>query len=185
MIDIEAIKRQLMADKKKTGVLLMVVLVGLLLWGRLLLKDRVPKVASAQPNYAASVTPVDSNSSNTTSPDESERAVVYVDLPDTLDRDLFELDPRYKEQEDTSDDPVEPQNSGQELTDNQSWRESIRKEASDLTLQSVFKGSRPGVMINGKVLNVGQKINGFTVIRILEREVIVRKRDMDFKLVLN
>ena len=180
------LKEQLMRDKKKLGMMLVLVAVGLLLWGRLLLKDRVPKVASAdQPQAVTSTTPVMTNNNVSNTTDHIQRPVVYVEFPDTLDRDLFVLDQMYQSQDDSSGGHDEQPNSGQELTDNQLRREAIRKEASGLSLQSVFKGSRPGVMINGKVLNVGQKINGFTVVKIYERRVIVRKHGVDIKLVLD
>ena len=50
--DLQQIKTQLLADKKKLGILTMLVLVGLLLWGRLLMTD-VPRPAVAKPTKAA------------------------------------------------------------------------------------------------------------------------------------
>ena len=78
--------RRVRADKKKFGAMLFLAVVGLLLWGRLLLKD-VPRTADADPAPANNVEPPDKSSVEPVR--IHKMPTITIDLPGTLQRDLF------------------------------------------------------------------------------------------------
>jgi hypothetical protein len=84
----------LTADKKKLSMMCLLLMVGLLLWGRLLLKH-VPRSAIADPAVpalASAGSAPGAAGSPQPSAEDAVRPVVEVDLPKAPGRDLFALD---------------------------------------------------------------------------------------------
>lgn len=169
-------KKQLLADKKKTGAMLALLAIGLLLWGRLLLKD-VPKTATAVPKREAS-----------SSADDAIEIVrdptprVVVDWPEKLPRDLFAVDAsRYRRTVKQDTDGVE-EKSPRSLTDKDRKNEALRRRGQGLTLQSVTTGGEPRAMINGRLMKIGQRVDGFELLEIHERSVVLQMRDVKLRL---
>jgi hypothetical protein len=166
--------RQLTADKKKLGVMLGLLAVGLLLWGRLLLKE-VPRTATATPKATATAAASSSPApASDPTPQFDEPAVtVVVDLASTLTRDVFALDtagyPEAKNGEESSV-PAKPEID----TPDKAYRVARATEVSrGLTLEGVILSDEPSVIINGQLLQEGQQIEGLTVYRIENRKVVL------------
>lgn len=169
-------KKQLLADKKKSGAMLALLAIGLLLWGRLLLQD-VPKTATAEPKQEASTSAEDAIEIVR---DPAPRVV--VDWPEKLPRDLFALDAsRYRRTVTQDTDDVE-EKSPRSLTDKDVKIEALRRRGQGLTLQSVITGSEPRAMINGRLMKIGQRVDGFELLEIHERSVILRMQDVKLRL---
>jgi hypothetical protein len=170
------VKNQMLADKKKSGAMIALLAVGLLLWGRLLLKD-VPKTATAVPKATATH---DTHDTLDLVGDRVPR--VEVDWPTKLPRDLFALDASRYRRTATDDTRAVEDKSPQALTDKDIKIEALRRRARDLTLQSVITGSEPRAMINGRFMQIGQSVNGFELLEIHERSVILRMQDVKLRL---
>lgn len=172
---IETLKRQALADKKKAAAMIALVAVGLLLWGRLLLKE-VPKTATAGPDAVASA------AGEAIEPLPTPRSEVAVDWPDGLSRDLFAFDANRYRRTTSGNELGEQAKSPQPMTDRDLRIETVRRRARSLTLQSVVSGARPRAMINGRLMEAGQSVEGFELIEIHERSVILRMQDVRIRL---
>lgn len=165
--------RQVTADKKRFGIMLALVAVGLLLWGRLILLEEVPRVATADP---------DANEADTTPPPPAARALptVAVDLPDALALNPFALRPdRYKPLpvEETGEEPVQPDLA---YADELDRREALLDEARGMVLQGVIQASTPFAVIDGVRVYVGDTVAGFIVIELDPRERKVKLQSEAF-----
>lgn len=178
--------RQATADKKKFGMLVTVLAVGLLLWGRLILLEKVPRHATADPGAQpapqatqASPQPVEDLTAAPVLPPLEE---VRVDLSDRLTLDLFAFrHNRYRLL------PLEKTGDLDIQTDNQGDDVKVRLAAlvRDLRLQSVIRGASPKlsrIVINGKVLRVGDSIEGFEIVSFDERSAKVTRGGLTFTL---
>jgi hypothetical protein len=53
----------------------------------------------------------------------------------------------------------------------------VLEQARSLQVQSVVKhGAAPKALINGRLVNVGETIEGFEIVSIRERSVVARKQ---------
>lgn len=176
------IKLNLLADKKKTALMGVLFVVVLAMGAKMILPE--PQQAAAQvvtvaPAEAPAEQPVARMSQ--ADPLQGQRRTEYLAKMDRkIDRDLFVAD--YDAFPLAS--PVAPVASADEA----SWADRIRvkleaadkeaalrqkrltaqvkSEATALSLQSTMTGSHPNAIINGNVLCLGEKINGFTVSKI-------------------
>ena len=175
--------RQVTADKKKFGILCSMVAVGLLLWGRLILLEDVPKIATADPNAAAQPgqTPEgQAQTADTSAPVLPSLPTVATALSEDLTLNLFAFrHNRYK--------PLpteESEGNGSQLTgstDDERKRELVEL-ARSLRLQSVIQGASPAIVINGEVLRVGDSIDGFELVSFQEGSAILTRGGLKFKL---
>jgi hypothetical protein len=173
---------QLTADKKRLGIMLCALSLGLLLWGRLLLQG-VPRTATADDkakSAQADGNPGEngSNAMASTRP----RPAVYVDLPDSPLRDLFGIDPRrYKQTKPVPGSPIGPK-SALVTSDVDPRIAVVRDEAMELRLESVVTGTHPRAYINGRLLAPGEDYEGFTLLQVTDRHVILTKYGLFIKL---
>lgn len=58
----------------------------------------------------------------------------------------------------------------------------VREEAMGLRLESVLTGSQPRAYINGHLLKPGDEYEGFTLLKVTDRHVILEKYDLFIKL---
>lgn len=190
-MDFERMKKQLLADKKKLGILVMLAFVGLLMWGRLLMTD-VPRTATAKPKPAAT-TPADR--STTTTPMSKASSVtrrmpeVAVDLSGLVTRDLFAFHGRgYPPVADSGEtghgtNRVTPTKLVLDPADKAKEREkAIRAEAADLRVQSTILGAQPRALINGQLLAPGEAIQGFKLSEVRPRSVTLTKESIEIVL---
>jgi len=170
---------QMTADKKKFGLMVTVMAIGLLLWGRLILLEKVPRVATADPNAQAAPTSDTPTAPATDSLPPLE--VVRVDLSDRLALDLFAFrHDRYRllPSEDSGEIGIQPGTSD----DDEMLR--VAEKARGLRLQSVVQGERPLIVINGQVLRVGDSIDGFEIASFDNRSAKVTRGGLTFTLTM-
>ena len=165
--------QQLTKDKRKLGVAVVLLVVGLLLWGRLILTKDVPRTAVADP---AAVAGEADDAAEPAPVAAAVRPMVYLSLADQVERDLFALNPQLfpptEEQPGLAVDDGDDE--GDASPDSQVRR--VRAEAAEvLSLQSTLQGAEPLALINGELMKVGDKVHGFTVIKIGSRRVTLRK----------
>jgi len=173
---------QLTADKKKLGIMLCALALGLLLWGKLLLEG-VPRTATAD-DKSKSAQAADNPGDEDTAGIENTRPrlTVYVDLPSSPHRDLFGIDPRrYKQTNPLQGSHIGPK-SGQVTSDVDPRVAVVRAEAMELRLESVVTGNRPRAYINGCLLAPGEEYEGFTLLQVTDRHVILTKYGLFIKL---
>lgn len=173
-----------MSSKTKAQVTFMcaLVAVGLLLWGRLLLKH-LPRTAIAEPEAAAVL------EAKPTTPAAKSKALVRFSKPTPVSRDVFTLDAskyaRVAKAEQPSPVVVEavvPEKSRSETADEQQRIREAQRAASSLTLQSTVLGDSPRAVINGVPVAPGKKIGGFLVKQIHARYVVIEMNGVEIKL---
>ena len=176
--------RQATADKKKFGLLVTMLAVGLLLWGRLILLEDVPKIATADPDASAQAgeqTPDNSDpSARADAPVLPPLPSIEVALSEDLRLDLFTFrHNRYRPlpEEDLADSDVQ----SQALTAEEKKRELVEL-ARSLRLQSVIQGKSPAIVINGEVLRVGDSVEGFEIVAFDESSAKLTRDGLTFLL---
>ncbi|MCE9590968.1 MAG: general secretion pathway protein GspB [Planctomycetes bacterium] len=172
--------QQLTADKKKLSLLVCMLALGLLLWGRFLL-NKVPRTAVAEPSVvaAAAVLPAPSEADASLAP----RRAVQVDLYRTLDRNVFDLDTRgYALAPRPESETQVTEKSGPKPVDENEHARVIREAARALTLQTTMLGDRPRAVINGQVLYPGDKFRGFVLSSVHARHVILERDGVQVQL---
>ena len=176
--------RQVTADKKKFGMLVTMMAVGLLLWGRLILLEDVPKIATADdptaPTQAEQSPDGQAQQSMNTSPILPTLPSVEVALSEGLTLNLFAFrHNRYKPLpiEDSVGHGV--QSTGNAADDR---KRELVELARSLRLQSVIQGNSPAIVINGEVLRVGDSIEGFEIVSFNERSVRLTRDGLTFLL---
>lgn len=178
------LNRTLLADKKKLGLMVVLVFFGLLLWGRLLLKD-VPRTATAEPEdrRSASVDPADKHSQ--TAPRRNRVEVVWIDPSRRLSRDLFNFNPnRYRRTliPGDNDNLLTSDNSEAQRADELSGVTEVLDAARRLQLRSVVTGLRPRAVINDRLLAPGDPIDGFELLEIVDRYVLLERSGIVIRL---
>lgn len=160
-------------DKKQTGMVLGLVAVGMLLWGRLLLKQ-VPQTASAdnKPTWLSEAQ---------TDEKAGPKVVVSVEKPPLLERDLFKLDPNRYSRVLSEEVLVNEAKLEDGLTD-EAKRMAVAEMAAELELQSITQGEVPAAFINGRLIRIGGSINGFKLLACDERSAVLEKQGLRVRL---
>ncbi|MFK7790812.1 MAG: hypothetical protein AB8C95_15130 [Phycisphaeraceae bacterium] len=176
--------RQATADKKKFGILVTMMAIGLLLWGRLMLLEDVPKIATADdPNAQQQGADTPDGEGVQTSdvlPTLPPLPSVEVAMSEDLTLDLFSFrHNRYK--------PVPSEDSlgtGVQSTGNadDDRKRELVESARSLRLQSVIQGNSPAIVINGEVLRVGDEIEGFEIVSFNANSVRLTREGLTFLL---
>ncbi|MFH1417115.1 MAG: hypothetical protein ABII12_02350 [Planctomycetota bacterium] len=225
---VRRVKQDLIANKKKTailGVLLVALLVALL---RLAGSDATPSEAAAEPAApVAATTPKDpvvptvrpmpqsaappatkgapmlKEEAGTTHVSQTERkpalaakrqakAVPVDDMSRTQTRNIFEtpswsvfppdIDLRSKDSTDADGAKSSPSwltQVGAMLAERQAQRAqqvaAINEALSQLELQSTMTGGKPLAYVSGRLVREGDTIRGFSVVRIEDKRVVLRK----------
>ena len=173
---------EITSDKKKLGLMLCALALGLLLWGRLLLQG-VPRTATADEQTASAQTSSDTTDGAAISAQSDKPLpVVHVDLPSIPGRDLFGMDPsRYRRTPGSgASNPIAK--SGQFTPDEDPQIAAVREEAMELRLESVLTGMQPRAYINGHLLALGDEYEGFTLLKVTDRHVILTKYGLFIRL---
>ena len=173
-------KSQLPADKKKAIMVSVLVLVLVALWSNVFFK-KGPQAAQAQSqqNMMADET------------EEIKFEISYIDLPsvagrnDVLKRDFFAPD-QFKAIG-WGASPTDGQNNSINAEDLDQWeRQQILQVAKEVKLEAIFAGDNPQVVIDDKLLAVGDEfetVKGgnsyeFEVVQINDNEVVLRCNDV-------
>jgi hypothetical protein len=173
---------QVTADKKRLGIMLCALALGLLLWGRLLLQG-VPRTATAD-DPAKTAQQADNNPrpDGQTLQNDKPMPVVHVDLPASPGRDPFGIDPsRYNRTPGGLRD-ASAAKSTQVTPDEDAKTAAVRQEAMELRLESVVTGTRPRAYINGRLLAPGDEYEGFKLIQVTDRHVLLTKYGLIIRL---
>ena len=162
--------KSLKADKRKLTVMLVLLGVAVVLWFRMTM-TQTPQAATA------STTPITTAAEAVVAAEAAAlaRPVIDVELTERLDRDLFALNPALFTPINDGDSEEVEEKSGAKPSDEMSRPLAIRTEAAELKLATTMLGSRPRALINGQVLSVGDTVDGFKLLRILHRKVVVEK----------
>ena len=166
---------QLTTDKKKLGIMLCALALGLLLWGRLLLQG-VPRTATADDPVKTA-----QKADNTPRPagqalqNDKPMPVVHVDLPASPGRDPFGIDPSRYKRNPSAPRTASAAKSTQVTPDEDAKTAALRQEAMELRLESVVTGTHPRAYINGHLLAPGDEYEGFKLIQVTDRYVILTK----------
>lgn len=170
---VDQIVRELKADRKKLGLVIGLVAVGLLLWGRLLLKD-VPRTATATPPIAAATAGGEAPAEVPAIDTRRQYAeTVIVRIPPDLPRDMFAMDTSsYRKTEIDAPVPLEPKVQSPAV-DKEFRRAKVREAASGLQLEGIVLGEQPAAIINGELFQAGQTVEGFLVTEIEDRKVVL------------
>ncbi len=170
--------RQATADKKKFGILVTFVAIGLLLWGRLMLLEKVPRHATADPSGQPAQAPAGAEAPAGSSAALTPLPEVRTDLGGELALNLFAFrHDRYKLRPDEESGRTGVE-SGQGPDDER--KRLLAEKARDLRLQSVIQGASPMIVINGKVLRVGDSIEEFEVASFTDRSAKVTRDGLTF-----
>lgn len=102
------------------------------------------------------------------------RRVVYVDLTTSLQRDLFRLNPSQYNRNNLPNIRAKPINLAGRPTDTWIQTEMVSLECQRrLNLKSVMLGLRRRAVINGILLAPGKQIEGFTLLKMLDRQAVL------------
>jgi hypothetical protein len=179
MLYLKQLLRRLTADKKKLSVMVGLLAVLMLLWGRLILKE-VPRTATASPD----VTQVSSLFKTAPRLEPSEAVhKVEMQAPAEVSRDLFAINTdayatlKIK--------PVVEQVAAKSVDDSSDEHvkvAAVMQAVKGLRLQTTMQGPQPLALINGQLIQVGQSIRGFALVEVLPRQVILRMNGIDIHL---
>ncbi|MEM9251383.1 MAG: hypothetical protein AAGB29_03445 [Planctomycetota bacterium] len=173
---LDAILVEIKADRRKAIALSSVLVLGLLLWGRLLIRDDVPRVATATPEQIAATTTPPSAAPPTVA-DAADRPDVNVRVPAGSPRNLFAFDPSPYRPTPNAGLGQRPTKLPTEETDELTRKQLVVREARQLSLQSVVNnGVTNQALIDGRLVGVGEHIDGFEVVSVQERSVVLRKQ---------
>jgi hypothetical protein len=187
--DLRKLKRKLMRDKRKLAMLVTLAAFGLLLWGRLLLKQ-TPRTATAEPGASLAVsTGEDGGYANGDDGRYVGRDVVVVAMQDRVRRDLFAFDPSFypkiavEEEAGIDDVPAKSSVNQTDESEREAQKEAaVLAAARNLELQSTMMGANSRALINGTLLKAGEQIKGFTVKAVRNREAILEKDGVEIRL---
>ena len=163
---------ELRSSPLKSGTIALLLVVGMLLWGRLLLKE-VPRTASAIDEMT--LAQWEASQGKASKPARGGLSgQVFLPLPADKARNLFVLDPsRYKRtvvQTNTGGSAKYPATATEE-----ELRAAVIEAAQELDLTTVIEGDDPVAIINGQLVRPGHTVEGFTLQRIDGRSVILEQ----------
>jgi len=184
--------RELGRDKKKTFILASLALVGLIVGVRTFMKD------SGTPEAVAAVAPVEAVGGPDpmtaqfgpdlvmaiqSDPEADHRTDEYIKtINHDITRDLFGFDGSYftpiaaEAPESVSGDPGSGEPTTKPAAAAIDWGAIIAQQSARLTLQSTITSDVAIVMINGRVLGLGDVIDGFKVMEITSGACCLEKR---------
>lgn len=174
-------------DKRKSAIMGVLVVAALFFGVRALLDTTSPASASASAKGGRKSLAIGGGMSDEASlRRQAARQSHLQSLDMDIRRDLFGADLRaYPQQKTTEVVKVLPTVASAPADDKaEALRRRVRAEAATLTLESVLSGQQPMACINGKVLQSGQRFNGFEVQRITSRGCVLEKEGVQVELVL-
>jgi hypothetical protein len=181
---------ELRADKRKAALLGALLVVGGVVCGRMIIQKMVPSEAGAAPGAAAvSAGPGDSRPLgrlDRASGGDAVRPDKFIQqLGRTVKRDLFtpntDFFPPEKRSVIVPRVPVVVETRPVE-DEQEAEKQVIQAQARAMSLQSTMMSQPPSAVVNGRVLRVGDWINGFQVAQIAPRTCVIEKRGLRFTL---
>jgi hypothetical protein len=173
------IKAELLADRRKLLMMGALVAVALLLWGRLLLKQ-VPRVATAEPTAQVAIP---ATAAEVVAVAQPKYPVIQIAFAPPLGRDLFALDPQdYPAAPGVGSYNVRSAKSPAQTADEPSGPAQVQQQSLNLRLASVVLGEPPRAVINDRLIQIGQEIDGFVLVAIEPRSVVVEKDNVQVRI---
>jgi hypothetical protein len=176
---------QVSSDRRRLGLLCAAVVLGLLLWARLIIVSNLPKTAVAE-EAAEAIAAADGSGAAGRAADPGEResgsekrrrAPVRIELPLVPERDPFALDPRHFPKPTTltgleQDDRKSPPSQAEDAEQQEALRQArLKALAEALTLDAVLSAG-PMAVIGGKEYRLGDSVpagaDGRVVFRLME-----------------
>ena len=180
--------RQVTADKKKFGILVTVFAVGLLLWGRLILLEDVPKIATAtDPTTEGQPAQADPGAAPPPAPEAAPQIQalpeVQTRLRDRLALDLFAFRyDRYNRIPQEETPPITVEDPDPAVDEDVRRRELQEDLVEHHELQSVILGDRPRIVVNGRLYRVGDSFDGFEIVSFTDRSATLTRDGLTFRL---
>ncbi|MHC4982553.1 MAG: hypothetical protein ACYTF6_05220 [Planctomycetota bacterium] len=184
---------ELKADKRKAGLVSLLLVVAVFVGLRLTLRqggeDAAPP-AKASASVSTSNLPPEGSGGQAAGPAKStsraQRKEDYIrNLDRTIARDIFEPNPVFFPVRDmrkitrTSGQSARRTSAADQR---QAHEKFIREQAKLLKLQSVVVGDMPTAIINDRVVRLGDWINGFKLVKISPQSCVVCKEDVEVPL---
>lgn len=181
---VQRLKTELGRDKKKTFILTVLAIVAVVMAARMLRTKGGPATATAE-----TVAVVDSRQAGDAQEQalsvarglpihESDEYIKHIDH--TITRDLFAFNqdhftpvPTAPVETTDEDTPAPAETTRPPRID---WQEIITRQSRDLALQSTINSDIPIVVINERVLGLGDVIDGFKVVRIDTGQCLLEKK---------
>jgi hypothetical protein len=100
-----------------------------------------------------------------------------------VDRNLFAIhldyypraDDRKPATDGAEDSTSTPTTEADQKREQQILMENLQTQAAKLKLQSTLMGSVPRAMVNGQLVQAGDTVEGFTVVKIEARSIVVQQ----------
>lgn len=172
------LRAHVLADPRKTGALVLLSMVMVGMYVRLLVFNDGPKPASAAATTAQGVppSPAPEPGAKRTAPDR--RIPLNRPLATSLQRDPFSLPSAFIAPPGPTTQEAVPSRVGTDVV------QRVREMAGQLVLQSTFVSNEPLATINGRVLSLGDQLEGFSLERVEPTFVIVQKDGVLVKVTL-
>ena len=181
---VSQVKAELAHSRKKAVMLAAVLIVGACVFGRMLLNGSTPSSARAQIALAGGASDAGKASDESLCPAPGKSAKPQNKLINVesrrLDRDIFAPNADFFPPVE-SGGPVKvlaDSELGEEELDERVQQQIIQAQAKSLLLQSTMVSDTPTALINGRVLRVGDWINGFAVTEVTPGTCTVQKGDV-------
>jgi hypothetical protein len=183
------------AERRQAGVLAAILVLGMLLWARIIVISNVPRMAVADPaeKSGAESKEAAQGSENARSHNRSQPKV-RIELADSPDRDPFVISPRHFPRPIIEGDlPPEAGKSDAQQAEDPVQTETrqvarLRALVGTLKLEAVMRGT-PVAVLNGTKYQLGQMVSvagekeiRFTLVEVRSRSVILGYRDYRFEL---
>lgn len=167
----QQVKSELLADKRKLGIMITLGVIALVLWARLAISHD-PSAAQAaavpQANAVAS-----HHAQSLVTGTKLATDAIRVAEASSLKRNLFSFQADgYRITKASNFGSVQTK-SAAGPTDEQVRLAQAQDAVAGLTLQSVMTGPHPNAVINGTLVGIGDTIHGFTLKKVLDRQAIL------------
>lgn len=190
-MDFKQIKKQLIVeikqDRKKAGILISLFVVALFIGVKMFVNSSSPSPAGAATGCDVFETNLKGDSASNNDKykfslnleNNKILATPKLSCEDNegkeVSRNLFWINPKFFK--------IIKETNNTELVDAESCKEAkfkalqekIQKEAQGLILEGMILGDNPAAIINGKLVNISSKIQGFEIIKIVGQSCDIRK----------
>jgi len=194
----QRVTAELLRDKKRSAILIVLLVVALILGIRLAIKQMSPAEATADVkpsavSAGAALSPDASGVAEVGALSVRQKPIASLDAPKSraerdqspIVRDIFlpnpKLFPPVGKKDRVGSAGVD---GGGEVTELHARRLRIQKEAGALHLESTIEGTVRIAIINGRVLAVGDRIKGFSVVQVRSGTCTVEKEGISLALKL-
>lgn len=182
---LQHLRDQITGEKRKLGILVVLLVLALLLWGRLLIPSGPQQATGQHPNTVQEDPSPDGEAEQSQPlPEPPSPEVVRVSLRERVERDPFRIRRDMYEPTEASqaDQPEKPAPDAEQRERMHQQRRTVRAEAERLNLQSTLIAREPQAIINGRPLTPGQTIRGFQLIEVRSRQARLIKQGVEVTL---